>query len=91
MQHLRPNLNDAAHRHDGDNATSCLNLLGLVVSGFSTCLLQQQKHIPKQSTRAWGAYRDDHVPLHEQITTQPAPTIPIALLLDPAVSYLEAC
>ncbi len=91
MQHLIPNLNDAAPRHGGDNTTSCLNLFGLIVSVFSTCLSCQQKYIPMQSTRASGAHRDDLVALHEQITTQPAPTIPIALQLNPAVSYLEAC
>ena len=91
MQYLRPNLNDTALRHDGDNAPSCLNLLGLAVSMSTTYSLQLQKYSPIQTTRACGAHRDDLVALHEQITTQPVPTIPIALQINPAVSYLEAC
>jgi len=91
MQRLRSNLNDAALRYGGDNATLCLNLLGLAVAVFSTRSSRQQMHVRKQNIGTSAAHRDDFVALHQPITNQPAPTIPIALQLNPAVSYLEAC
>jgi len=89
MQRLQSHLNDAAHRHNGDNGTLCLNPPGLVVSVLSTCSSWQQMHVPKQNTGARDACHDEYVAVHERLTTQPVPTIPIAHQFDPAVSYLE--
>jgi hypothetical protein len=89
MQHLRPNLDDAAHRYNGDSGILCFNSTGLAVSVFSTCSSRQQMHVPKQNIGPWSAHRDESVAVRERITTQSVPTIPIAHQLTPAVSYLE--
>ena len=87
--HVRSQLGNADHRHNGDDGNLWFGPFGYVGALASTHFLPTQKHAPTQNTSAFDAQRVEVLPVHEPIAPQSVPTIPIAHQHNPAVSYLE--
>lgn len=89
--HVRSNLDNALHRHNGDDGALSFDPFGSIVSVSSTCLSPPQKYPPAQNIGGCDGQRDKYLPVHARNTPKSVPTIPIAHRHYPAVSYLELC